>query len=254
MTQANLSDDIVRPTSRKDRHRSLIRRPLHVLLAVLSVYLLLAYVLVPWIWRKTDAEQAWLATADALTLTGDGHPGDPINLALIGGETELKQVLSQAGWTIADSLSVRNDLKIAVDSVLGESFAQAPVSQLFYFGRPEDFAFEMPVGESPRHRHHVRFWKAAQPDASGQPVWFGSATYDERVGLSHTTGQVTHHIAPDVDQERDHVMQSLHQSAPTTTTYYLDNFHPQRTGFNGGGDPWRTDGRLGVVKLSISSR
>ena len=33
----------------------------------------------------------------------------------------------------------------------------------------------------------------------------GGATFDERVGLSHTTGQITHHIAPDVDTERDHL-------------------------------------------------
>jgi hypothetical protein len=33
--------------------------------------------------------------------------------------------------------------------------------------------------------------------------WLGAATFDTRVGFSHTTGQVTHHIGPDVDAERD---------------------------------------------------
>jgi len=39
----------------------------------------------------------------------------------------------------------------------------------------------------------------------GRAVWFGSATFDERVGLSYTTGQVTHHVgkAPALRQLAD---------------------------------------------------
>jgi hypothetical protein len=40
----------------------------------------------------------------------------------------------------------------------------------------------------------------------------GAATYDVRVGFSHTTGQITHHIAPDVDAERDQVMRGLQRA------------------------------------------
>jgi len=35
-----------------------------------------------------------------------------------------------------------------------------------------------------------RFWRWDKLEA-GQPAWFGSATFDERVGLSHETGQIT---------------------------------------------------------------
>jgi hypothetical protein len=31
--------------------------------------------------------------------------------------------------------------------------------------------------------------------------------------------------------------------------YFVDGFHSELQGKNGGGDPWRTDGRLGVVVL-----
>jgi LssY C-terminus len=44
----------------------------------------------------------------------------------------------------------------------------------------------------------VRFWRWDKL-FDERPVWFGAATFDERVGLSYTTGQVTHHIGPDVD-------------------------------------------------------
>ena len=36
-----------------------------------------------------------------------------------------------------------------------------------------------------------------------RPVWMGSATRDIGVEFSHATGQVNHHIAPDVDADRD---------------------------------------------------
>lgn len=83
----------------------------------------------------------------------------------------------------------------------------------------------------------------------GRTVWFGSATFDERVGLSHTTGQITHHIGPDVDAERDRLMREIQQTGGALETYYVDGFHPVLQGRNGGGDPWHTDGRLGVVVL-----
>ena len=44
------------------------------------------------------------------------------------------------------------------------------------------------------------------------PLWIGAATFDRSVGFSHRTGQVTHHIAPDIDRERDTLMADLYRS------------------------------------------
>jgi hypothetical protein len=66
------------------------------------------------------------------------------------------------------------------------------------------------------------------------------------VGLSHTTGQITHHIAADVDAERDHLFRDLEQTHDLTEMYVVDDFHKIRAGRNGGGDPWHTDGKLYV--------
>ncbi len=86
-------------------------------------------------------------------------------------------------------------------------------------------------------------------------MWVGSASYDERVGLSHTTGQITHHIAPDIDAERDHLFDDLKRTEDLSDSYAVDDFHKELQGTNGGGDRWHTDGRLfvGVVKSDLSS-
>jgi hypothetical protein len=181
----------------------------------------------------------------AITTTSDGHPGDPINIELVGSEEAVIRGMLAAGWYAADPITLESSLRIAVDSVLRRSDDEAPVSDLFLFGRKQDLAFEQPVEGGPRHRHHVRFWSWKPPE--GGLVWYGSATYDERVGLSYTTGQVTHHIGPDIDAERDRIAAELQKQGAKVE--WENDFRKLREGKNGGGDPWRTDGRLAIVGL-----
>ncbi len=184
-----------------------------------------------------------------VTSTSDGHPGDPINIALAGDRERLVRNTQAAGWLPADPLCVRADLKVAEASALAPPYPQAPVSNLFLWGRKEDLTFEQPVGDNPRQRYHARFWQSDPNDERGQPLWAGSVTYDKSGGLSHTTGQVTHHIDGDLDSERDRLLHQLEQTGELSEAQYLNDFHQQRTGFNGGGDPWHTDGRLDLGRI-----
>ena len=80
----------------------------------------------------------------------------------------------------------------------------------------------------------------------GRPEWIGSAVYDERVGLSRTTGQITHVTASNVDTERDYLFGCLKKTGGLAEHYSVDGFHKHLEGRNGGGDPWHTDGALYV--------
>jgi hypothetical protein len=213
-------------------------------------YVLVSYVVAPLVWSQYLSRHPWLDDAPGITQTRAGIPGDPLNVALVGIEQQLREAMTAAGWHAADPLGVRSDARIAVDTVLKRPYETAPVSRLYLFGRPEDLAFERPVGDDPRRRHHVRFWRSPTDEPGGLPAWLGSATYDERVGFSHTTGQVTHHIAPDVDAERDRLFAQLKAAGRLASVETIDDFHPIREGRNGGGDPWRTDGRLLVGRLA----
>jgi hypothetical protein len=215
-------------------------------LILLLLYVLVAYLLVPLAWEFYEHRHPAFDDSPRLTRTSDGHPGDPLNVALVATETQLQKAMRAAGWYPAAALGLRSDLDIAADTVLARPDDEAPVSRLYLFGRKEDFAFEQPVGDNPRRRHHVRFWRTKMPDSDSRPIWIGSASYDERVGISHTTGQITHHIAPDVDAERDHLFSDLDDAGALVQRYAVDDFHTVREGRNGGGDPWHTDGRLFV--------
>lgn len=232
------------PPKRSSRQRA--ARFAFVFAGLLGVYLLIAYFTLPLVWRFYAHRHPALDDLPGITTTGDHHPGDPINVALIATQDNLAEVMRAAGWFPADPLGWRSDIRIAADTVLKRPYDDAPVSNLFLWGRKEDFAFEQPVGDNPRERHHVRFWKSAETDERGRPLWAGAATFDRRVGFSHTTGQITHHIAADIDTERDHLATNLKQTGQLTTDELVANFHPERQGANGGGDHWHTDGSLFV--------
>jgi LssY C-terminus len=213
-------------------------------------YLVVAYVVLPISWVRYTRHHPSLADIPNVTHTAYGIPGDPLNVTLIGTETDLNRVMRAAQWYPADPLSLRSRLEIAGAAVFEHPYDDAPVSDLYLWGRKEDLAFEQPVGHDPRQRHHVRFWRSDKLDADGRPAWVGAATFDRRVGLSHTTGQITHHTAPDIDAERDKLFADLQQTGELSKAHFIDDFHHIRQGRNGGGDPWFTDGRLevGVIR------
>jgi hypothetical protein len=229
--------------------QSLKRRMLAVFTAAVVLWVMLAYLLLPEWWNVYFHRHPSFDSTPGITLTSVGIPGDPVNVALVGTRDDLLRAMQAAGWKPADALGLEADARIAADTVLDRPYASAPVSSLFLYGRREDVAFEVPVGGSPQHRHHVRFWKSPLIDSDGRPTWVGSASYDKGVGLSHTTGQITHHIAADVDREREHVIDSLKAARQLSETYVEAGFHDVRSGKNGGGDPWATDGDLWVGVL-----
>jgi hypothetical protein len=223
---------------------------LYYLVAIAAIYFAIAYLVVPALTSRHYRHHPSFDDNPRITKTGDGHPGDPLNVSLIGTQQQVDRIMKAAKWFPAAALGLKSDLKIAEDTLLSRPDVEAPVSNLFLFGRKEDLAFEQPVGDNPRQRNHVRFWKTDEENEDGRPIWIGSASYDERVGLSHTTGQITHHIAADVDKERDHLFDNLKQTGELSEEYFVDGFHKELEGRNGGGDRWYTDGRLlvGVIE------
>lgn len=250
MQEEAQADEPTSPRPARLSHHA--RRAGVYLILLLLGYFLIAYLAAPMLWRGYERFHPALKDAAEITRTGDNHPGDPINIALVGSEEDLQLAMQSAGWRKADPLGLRSDASIAIDTVLDRAYLTAPVSNLYYWGRKEDLAFEQPAAKSPSKRHHVRFWKSKDLDAQGRPLWMGAATFDKSVGLSHTTGQITHHIDGDVDAERSHILETLTKAQCAASEDWVQDFHQVREGKNGGGDRWHTDGRLVVVTLRAS--
>ena len=193
-----------------------------------------------------------LAKAPRRTTTKHGHAGDPVNVAFVGSDHELHHALARSGWYAADPITLETSVRIAADVVLKKPYPHAPVSDLYVWGRKQNLAFEQPVGRSPKQRHHVRFWRSHEVDEQGEPLWLGAATFDERVEISRTTGGITHRIAAAVDRERNKLLVDTHDAGTLHGYYWIDAFHREREGTNGGGDPFHTDGRLAVGVITLT--
>lgn len=229
--------------------KSRLKHGLLIFLTVVLIYFVATYLLIPLLWKSYESRHPSLSDIPGVTKTGTGIPGDPLNVTLIGTKADLVKIMLAAKWYPADPLSLKSCLEIAEATLFKRSYDHAPVSSLYLFGRKEDIAFEQPVGDNPRERHHVRFWQTAKSDPDGRPVWIGSAIFDKHVGLSSTTGQITHITAPNIDAERDYLMQCLAKTGHLSEQYTVKDFHKVHQGKNGGGDPWTTDGNLlgGVI-------
>ncbi len=217
-------------------------------LAVLLAYTVLAYVALPLLWSHYE-HQRGLANLPMVTRTAQDIPGDPINVGLIGDKRDVLCAMHAANWYPADPVTARSSIEIAGSVLLDRPYDRAPVSPLFYLGRPEDLAFEKPVGDSADRRHHVRFWKVLDQGQEKRPVWLGSATFDRGVGVSHYTGAITHHIAPDVDADRGLLASDLEAAQVVEAKYQVTGVGVTLTGRNGGGDPYFTDGEVWILRL-----
>ena len=178
-----------------------------------------------------------------------GNPGDPINMEICATDGQIGAAFASAGWYRADEIDFITSARISIDSILGRAYTTAPVSNLFLFGRKEDLAFERP-GHTVRQRDHIRLWNTSKIGDSGRPIWIGSATKDVKVELSKTNHLPTHGIAPDLDDERTLVVSELAQTGFVIEDTACPGFGKETHGFNGGGDPFFTDGQLAVLALA----
>jgi hypothetical protein len=235
------------------RRRSRLKTGLALATALVGGYGLLAYIVLPWAWTHYE-HQNGLAGLPMVTRTAQDIPGDPLNVGLIGSQEDVVRAMHAAGWSPADPITLETSLKIAGSVLLDRPYRDAPVSPLFYQGRREDLAFEKEVGSSADRRHHVRFWKTLDSGSEGRPVWLGSVTFDRGSGLSRYTGQITHHIAPDIDAERDGLVGDLVRAGMVTTTYTVTGVGPTLNGHNGEGDRYYTDGEIRMGVLVVGGR
>src|SRR5258707_13373380 len=166
--------------------RSGLGRAAWIALIVLAAYGLLAYIVLPALWTHHE-HQKGLANLPMVTLTGQGIPGDAINVGLIGDQRDVVCAMHAAGWFPADPITLKSSIEIVGSVLLDRQYKDAPVSNLYYLGRREDLAFEKPVGNSADHRNHVRYWKVLDKGEEGRPVWLGGADVGRGRGVSAHT-------------------------------------------------------------------
>lgn len=195
--------------------------------AIFVTYVLTAYLLIPLAIRFVRL----LFPPKHLPLyctTPDGFASDPVNIGIVGTKEQVITAMGKAGWFVADRRTPRTVFKLGMAMLTGKSYVHAPFSSLYLFGRSQDLGFEMPSGDSIRHRHHVRFWAASHTGdprhldhlsfwdsfqrsnlESGRILWVGAASLDIGIALIRHNAQWTHMIHQETDAERELITNGL---------------------------------------------
>ncbi len=177
------------------------------------------------------------------------NQGDMVNFVLIGSEQQVKTALEAASWHIADTDTKEALLKAALQTYQKKDYLQMPMSQLYLFGRRQDYGYELAEAYSVvASRHHFRVWKAPFT-WKGKTVWAGAGTHDIGFEKDQRNGKVTHKIDPAVDGERDNVGSTLQKAGKAESlSYYLppDAVQDARNATGGG---YHSDGRILVIQL-----
>lgn len=224
----------------------------HGVISIIILWVMTAYFLLPRIHRflsKIYVPDYFIGRVR----TPDGLLCDPVNIAIRGNKSHLVKAMREAGWHQADELTLQTGVKIVKATVLRRSYPNAPVMDLFLFGRRHDMAFQKEVDGNPAKRHHVRFWHTPEDGylpGGHQVDWVAAATYDDAVGISLTTLQVVHGLDGDVDEERDFLVDTLRTTTPYRGVELIEHFFPQYEHFNAiNGDKFFTDGAMVIVDL-----
>jgi len=234
------------------------------ILALSATYGVGAYVILPRVVRMS-LKISQRQRVPRYTITGDGLPGDPVNVALTGTLSELRAAFAAIGWAEADRLNVKSSIGMARSFVFNQPYPKAPFSTLYLFGRGQDIGLQKAIDDSPRKRHHVRFWGLAlgqaqstlgtpgfwlntdRPPDAERVLWVGAVTRDTGIGLTKLTFQITHATDADTNAEREFLFGELKKGR------VVDDVRSYRTGeelITEHVNHYVTDGDVAVANLA----
>lgn len=176
-----------------------------------------------------------------------GNPGDMVNFLIVGTEQQMLNTFKSAGWVTVDK--TRKDAVVhgLVATLSKESYVEMPMSELYLFGRSQDYgmAHAEPF-KVVATRHHLRVWKAPFL-VNGQTLWVGAATHDTGFDRDQRNNGFTHKIDPNIDDERKYVAESLSATGLVTQLGYFPPDQPLKEARTATGEAFHSDGNVLVM-------
>ncbi len=197
----------------------------------------------------TSLSPGLFATIPRRVQDQQGNPGDMVNFAIIGTQDQVQKAFTAAGWTGVDKTTQDAVVHGLLATLSHEAYTEMPMSVLYLFSRPQDLSYARadPLAVA-AIRHHLRVWKSTET-VDGKPLWVGSATHDNGFEKDQRNGNVTHHIDPNIDEERDFIEQSFADAGVITGAAYVTPANPLKTALTATGGSFHSDGRIVVLAL-----
>ena len=179
------------------------------------------------------------------TETLSGYNQEPLSIMIVAhDDRQLLAAFRQSGWFMADEVNLKSLARAGYSSLMRINYPTAPMPPSFWDNRIQDFGFERSA-TTPRYhrRHHARIWKSHVRSPQGQVVYVGTASLD----IGALWG-ISHKIWPDIDTEREYLLQSLLKTGIVAEYRKVAFVDPVR-GQDLNGNLFTTDGDLYLVRL-----
>ncbi|MGA2965121.1 MAG: LssY C-terminal domain-containing protein [Terriglobales bacterium] len=177
------------------------------------------------------------------------HPGDMVNILIVGTEEEMVKAFTTAEWVKVDKSVEGSFLSGLKDTVERKDYLTMPMSRLYLFDRPQDYGFAhaepLKVFVS---RNHLRAWESPYR-VKGRPLWCVAATHDIGIERDKRNELVTHKIDPAIDDEREYVNQTLSGTGLVAARGHVLPAHPVTAAKTATGGEFHSDGRILVLVL-----
>lgn len=178
--------------------------------------------------------------------------GDPLNLVLVGEPDDLLAAASRAGWSFTHRITMSSIERMIGSAMSGSAYPVAPVSPLYLLGRKQDVALQR-ARSTIVQRNHLRLWMAPFR-FDGRSVWVGQVSRDVGVKLTTDSSTLTTHVIdPNVDEAREHFLQSLIVAGAVERFGFVEGMDPvsrDEPKVNLTDDPYFTDGLRAVIFLA----
>jgi len=181
-----------------------------------------------------------------------GHPGDMVNVLIVGQEDQVVKAFQSGGWVKVDASVEQTLVAGLLESFEKKDYLTMPMSTLYLFNRAQDYGFAHaePVRVA-MSRHHLRVWKSPYT-AGGQPVWCISATHDIGFERDQRNNGLTHKIDPAIDGEREFVNSTLSDTGLVVQRGHATPSNPLTEANTATGGSFHSDGRVLLLILKSS--
>jgi hypothetical protein len=182
----------------------------------------------------------------------EGNPGDMVNFLILGSEAAMQRAFTAAGWVKVDADVTDTILHGIIGGLSKESYLTMPMSQLYLFGRPQDYgwAHAEPISVL-ASRNHLRVWKAPF-QLKGETLWVGAATHDIGFERDQRNDGITHKIDPDIDLEREYVEKTLTSTGLVAEISHFLPDKPMKEAKTATGGTFHSNGQVLILKLDES--
>jgi hypothetical protein len=204
---------------------------------------------------NTDEFRAALEALPCCASNAEGDVfGDPLNLVLIADTGDALNSLSQAGWSFTHRITPESIARLVGATIQNNAYPVAPVSNLYLFGRKQDFALQR-ARPNIAQRNHMRAWLAPFT-FQNKNVWVGQISRDIGIKITPKSPSLTTHIIdPEVDLTREYLLDSLIAEGLIERFGFVDGStfaSLDQPAKNLTGDPYFSDGLRLVILISSS--